>query len=393
VHSSELAAFIADHPRLFVLTGAGVSTGSGIPAYRDADGRWSRKPPMTHQEFTHSESARKRYWARSLAGWPAIAGAAPNAAHDALARLERAGRIARLVTQNVDGLHERAGSERVIDLHGRLDRVVCLGCAAVLPRSLVQRAMEEANPAFVRDGANIAPDGDMDLEADFETFEAPRCPDCAGPLKPDVVFFGDGVPRTRVDAAFAALGEADAVLIVGSSLMAYSGYRFCERASELGRPIAAVNRGRTRADDLLSLKVEADCVPTLASLAFPTAASATAAIDIRVSRRHDRPSDVRYQLLLRFPGDAFDDFEDIVDLESELAERLGEQAAVETHDVGSDECRIALLTADPVRAFDHAKAVLEQKGLLEASVALYRPVGGKDYTVLWPRDSDLAFPD
>jgi NAD-dependent SIR2 family protein deacetylase len=277
MHSSELAAFIAGHRQLFVLTGAGVSTGSGIPAYRDADGHWSRKPPVTHQEFTRSESARKRYWARSLAGWPAIAGAAPNAAHEALAQLERAGRVARLVTQNVDGLHQRAGSERVIDLHGRLDRVVCLECALVLPRALVQRAMEEANPAFLGRGTSIAPDGDMDVEADFESFEAPRCPDCAGTLKPDVVFFGDGVPRSRVDAAFAALDEADAVLIVGSSLMAYSGYRFCERARALGRPIVAVNRGRTRADDLLSLKIEADCGPTLASLVCRPAAPATAA--------------------------------------------------------------------------------------------------------------------
>jgi NAD-dependent SIR2 family protein deacetylase len=277
MHSSELAAFIARHPRLFVLTGAGVSTGSGIPAYRDADGHWSREPPMTHQEFTRSESARKRYWARSLAGWPAVAGAAPNAAHEALARLERAGRVARLVTQNVDGLHQRAGSERVIDLHGRLDRVVCLECALVLPRVLVQRAMEEANPAFLRRATGIAPDGDVDIEADFETFEPPRCPDCAGTLKPDVVFFGDGVPRSRVAAAFAALDGADAVLIVGSSLMAYSAYRFCERARELGRPIAAVNRGRTRADGLLALKIEADCGPTLASLACRPAAAATAA--------------------------------------------------------------------------------------------------------------------
>src|SRR5215831_18343112 len=129
MRSAELCAFVLDHPELFVLTGAGVSTGSGIPAYRDADGQWSRKPPITHQEFTRSESARKRYWARSLVGWPAIARAAPNPAHDALAELERAGRVARLVTQNVDGLHQRAGSERVIDLHGRLDRVVCLECA------------------------------------------------------------------------------------------------------------------------------------------------------------------------------------------------------------------------------------------------------------------------
>jgi len=380
--SAELADFVRENPRLFVLTGAGVSTGSGIPAYRDAEGRWSRSPPMTHQQFTRSESARKRYWARSLVGWPAIARAAPNPAHDALARLERSGSVARLVTQNVDGLHQRAGSNCVIDLHGRLDRVVCLDCGATLSRASVQREMEEIHPGFARRIAEIAPDGDADLEADLQDFATPCCPACGGVLKPDVVFFGDGVPRSRVDACFAALEEADALLIVGSSLMAYSGYRFCERAHELSRPIAALNRGRTRADDLLALKVEEDCVAALAELASALANRA-ATIDIHSRARHDAEA-VRYQLILRFPGDAFDDFDDIVELET----ALGERGTVETHDVGSDECRIALLTADPVRAFSEAKAILERKGLLEASVALYRPVGGKDYTVLWPRESD-----
>ena len=264
--SPELEGFVRDHPRLFILTGAGVSTGSGIPGYRDIEGNWRRKPPVTHQEFVRSDAARKRYWARSLLGWPAIAAAAPNAAHAALAWLERLGRVTRLVTQNVDGLHQRAGSRSVLDLHGRLDEVVCLDCGATLARASLQTAMQQANPAFASAAASIAPDGDADADLDFEAFAVPQCAECGGMLKPDVVFFGDGVPRTRVEAAFDALAGADAVLIVGSSLMAYSGYRFCERARELRKPVGAINRGRTRADGLLQLKIEADCVPTLAAL-------------------------------------------------------------------------------------------------------------------------------
>ncbi len=265
--SAWLVDFVRDHPQLFVLTGAGTSTASGIPGYRDADGNWRRKPPVTHHEFTRCEAAHRRYWARSLVGWPAIAGAAPNAAHDALARLEGMGYVKRLVTQNVDGLHQRAGSASVIDLHGRLDRVVCLRCATTLPRSSIQTAMKRANPGFASRAASVGPDGDADLETDFDGFEPPGCPGCGGMLKPDVVFFGDAVPRQRVDAAFAALREATAVLVVGSSLMAYSGYRFCERARAEGKPIVAINRGRTRADDLFQLKIDADCVPALAALA------------------------------------------------------------------------------------------------------------------------------
>src|ERR1051326_7972398 len=261
--SSELAGFVHDHPRLFVLTGAGISTSSGIPGYRDAEGNWRRKPPMTHQEFVRSDAARKRYWARSLAGWPAIRDAAPNPAHGAVASLERLGHVARLVTQNVDGLHQRAGSQDVIDLHGRLARVVCLDCGALSARSWLQSAMQSANPGFASRVGRLGPDGDAELESDCTDFETPDCPCCGGVLKPDVVFFGDGVPRERVHAAFAALDRADAVLVVGSSLMAYSGYRFCERAREQRKPIAAVNRGRTRADGLFSLKIDTDCVAAL----------------------------------------------------------------------------------------------------------------------------------
>ena len=195
-----------------------------------------------------------------------IANAAPNPAHDALARLERLGHVVQIITQNVDGLHQRAGSENVVDLHGRLDRVICLDCGAVHARSDVQASMLDANPGVANRAATVAPDGDADLEIDFQAFQLPDCVQCAGTLKPDVVFFGASVPRVRVDAAFEALDEADAVLVVGSSLMAYSGYRFCERAHAAGKPIAAINRGRTRADRLFHLKVDADCGASLTAL-------------------------------------------------------------------------------------------------------------------------------
>ena len=259
-----LAVFVRAHPRLFVLTGAGVSTGSGIPGYRNHAGQWQRKQPITHQAFTGSAAARQRYWARSMIGFKVMAHAAPNAAHAALARLEQAGRIEQLVTQNVDGLHQRAGSTRVTELHGSIRQVVCLDCDVTVPRAQVQAQLEAANPAFVAHTAKIAPDGDADLDAaDFAAFEIPACTDCGGMLKPDVVFFGASVPRARVDAAMAALMRADAVLVAGSSLMVRSGYRFCEHAHALGKPLVAVNMGHTRADALLHLKIESDCAAAL----------------------------------------------------------------------------------------------------------------------------------
>ena len=262
-----LAAFVADHPRLFVLTGAGVSTGSGIPDYRDGDGAWKRSPPVQYRDFVADPEVRRRYWARSLLGWPAFARARPNGSHAALARLERAGRIDRLVTQNVDGLHQRAGSRRIIDLHGRLDSLVCLDCDRVGARHAFQDELAARNPGFVELTATRAPDGDADLDGvDFAAFHVPGCPACGGLLKPDVVFFGEGVPRRRVDAALAALDTADAVLVVGSSLMVFSGFRFARAAAERGLPVAALNQGRTRADDLLTLKVDAECGSALTAV-------------------------------------------------------------------------------------------------------------------------------
>lgn len=256
---SSLVAFVRGHRRLFVLTGAGCSTASGIPAYRDETGAWTSRAPMRYAEFVGSEAARRRYWSRSMVGWPRVATAEPNAAHRALAALEKDGRVASLVTQNVDGLHQKAGSRGVIDLHGRLDEVECLACGAVVSRQDVQRLLQGWNGAPCAPEAPAAPDGDAPVERDLASFRVPHCPSCGGPLKPRVVFFGENIPRPRAEAARQALGRADAVLVVGSSLAVWSGYRFCVEARERGLPVAALNRGATRADGLLALKVEADC--------------------------------------------------------------------------------------------------------------------------------------
>lgn len=261
---ARLSAWLERYPRWFVLTGAGCSTASGIPDYRDGDGGWKRKQPITVQAFVADAYARARYWARSLVGWRAFAAAAPNAAHIGLARLEAQGRIARLVTQNVDGLHQAAGSRAVIDLHGRLDRVICLSCGARRPRAQWREQLARDNPRWADLAASVAPDGDADLEGcDFASFRVPPCPACGGIVKPDVVFFGESVPRERVAAAEEALQAADAMLVVGSSLMVFSGYRFAREAARLGKPIVAINLGRTRADALLAEKIEAPCTDVL----------------------------------------------------------------------------------------------------------------------------------
>ncbi|VWX63126.1 NAD-dependent protein deacetylase [Burkholderiales bacterium 8X] len=263
-----LESFALRHQRLFVLTGAGCSTESGIPDYRDRNGDWKRASPITVQAFTGDALARRRYWARSLVGWRAMGQARPGAAHQALADLENAGRVEMLLTQNVDGLHHAAGSRRVIDLHGRIDTVRCLQCQALSPRAELQQALMMRNPRFAALTATVAPDGDADLEnLDFSQFDVPDCAVCGGMLKPDVVFFGENVPRDRVDAAFEALQASDAMLVLGSSLMVYSGLRFVKRAAEIGIPIAAVNLGRTRGDEHFEFKVDQPVGPTLAELA------------------------------------------------------------------------------------------------------------------------------
>lgn len=263
-----LRRWIFEHQRIFVLTGAGCSTASGIPDYRDRDGAWKRSPPVTWQAFTGDPDAYRRYWARSSIGWPRFVQAQPNGAHAALARLEACGRLAILVTQNVDGLHQRAGSKQVIDLHGRLDSVTCLDCDAHLPRSAVQRAIVQRNAGWRAGMSEVAPDGDAEIDdAAIAAFSPPRCEACDGPLKPDVVFFGEDVPRERVLRAQSALLACDAMLVVGSSLMVYSGYRFARMAAQAGMPLAILNRGRTRGDGLATLRLEADADQTLAAVA------------------------------------------------------------------------------------------------------------------------------
>ncbi|MEO7013940.1 MAG: NAD-dependent protein deacetylase [Dokdonella sp.] len=262
-----LRHFVDQHERLFVLTGAGCSTDSGIPDYRDAAGDWKRKPPVTLQAFVGDAATRRRYWARNMLGWGRFGHASPNLAHEALARLEHGGKQQVLLTQNVDRLHQAAGSRNVIDLHGRMDVVVCLACQHSSARELLQEELLARNPAWVDLAASPAPDGDADIErADFSAFDVPDCTQCGGLLKPDVVFFGENVPRERVDAATHHLQQADAMLVVGSSLMVYSGFRFAQMAARLGKSIAAVNLGTTRADDLLTLKVEESCAQALAFL-------------------------------------------------------------------------------------------------------------------------------
>jgi NAD-dependent SIR2 family protein deacetylase len=267
MQSTDLPDFVDRHRRLFVLTGAGCSTNSGIPDYRDADGNWKRAQPVTYQAFMGQEATRRRYWARSMIGWRRFGRAQPNDAHRALARLEAMGRSEVLLTQNVDRLHQTAGSDRVIDLHGRLDLVRCMGCERRMPRTELQDELGRLNPSWIDLDAADAPDGDADIEsADFASFIVPPCRHCGGVLKPDVVFFGENVPRDRVDTATQHLGQADAMLIVGSSLMVYSGFRFVQAAARAGKPIAAINLGRTRADELLALKVEQSCEEALAFL-------------------------------------------------------------------------------------------------------------------------------
>jgi NAD-dependent SIR2 family protein deacetylase len=262
-----LRDFVSSHAPLFVLTGAGCSTDSGIPDYRDMQGQWKRRQPVMFRDFLLDPTTRKRYWARSLVGWRHFRRAAPNDAHRALAQLESSGHIGLLVTQNVDRLHQAAGSANVLDLHGRVDVVRCMACEDRTSREQVQDELLALNPDWADLDAHTAPDGDADLEnVDFAKFTVPDCRRCAGTLKPDVVFFGESVPTDRVERAMQALQESAAMLVVGSSLMVYSGYRFAQVASAWGKPIAAINLGRTRADDLLTLKVTAPCATTLQAL-------------------------------------------------------------------------------------------------------------------------------
>ena len=242
--------------RVFVLTGAGLSTDSGIPDYR-GQGRVA-KHPMTYDTFMGSELAQKRYWARSYVGWSRISSALPNPGHIALAKAETQGRISALVTQNVDGLHQEAGSKSVIDLHGRLDRVVCMGCKDSIARIEMDSFLKELNPDITKDvSVEFTPDGDAEIEG-TENFIVPSCAKCNGVYKPDVVFFGESVPSARVELALNLLEDSDILLVAGTSLTVNSGYRFAKQASKTQKPIVVVNLGPTRADHLANAKIEAN---------------------------------------------------------------------------------------------------------------------------------------
>ncbi|MCD5312332.1 NAD-dependent protein deacetylase [Kineosporia babensis] len=242
-----------------VLSGAGISTDSGIPDYRGPSGALRRHTPMTYQTFMGDPAARHRYWARSFLGWRQIALARPNAAHEAVAGLQRQGLLEGVITQNVDGLHQAAGAQDVIELHGGLDRVICLECGGETGRADLDQALTAANPDFTTRAEQINPDGDVDLpEDELDAFVMVGCRHCGGgPLRPDVVFFGETVPRPRVDKCFAAVDRAKALLVLGSSLKVMSGFRFVLHASKQGIPVAIVNQGETRGDTYSDIRLDA----------------------------------------------------------------------------------------------------------------------------------------
>ena len=280
----DLAGFLDRSRRLVVLTGAGCSTESGIPDYRSPGGAWTRHKPIYYSAFVRSEEVRRFYWARSFRGWPRFAAARPNDAHRALAELEGQGRVRFLITQNVDDLHAEAGSRRVVQLHGRNRVVVCLDCGCEFLRADVQERLGAMNAAWLAqarwahlraDEADFAPDGDADVaRGAVGGFTVPPCERCGGVLKPGVVFFGESVPPGKVAVAMQRVDEADALLVAGSSLTVWSGFRFVKRAAERGIPIAIVNVGPTRGDALASLKIEAKCGPTLRHLVSTYSAEA-----------------------------------------------------------------------------------------------------------------------
>jgi len=262
-----LTAFLAGR-RTVALSGAGMSTDSGIPDYRGPNGSLRFRQPMQYREFTGSEAARRRYWARSYLGWNRIREARPNPGHLALARIEETGCLVGLITQNVDRLHQAAGSLRVLELHGSLAEVLCLDCGEREGRDHLQDRLREANPDWSPGVPAFAPDGDAQLEPESESsFHVTTCLRCGGTLKPDVVFFGESVPRERVEAAWSLFSEAERLLVVGSSLTVFSGFRFVERAVKLGMPVAIVNRGPTRGDADAAVRVDgslSDVLPAVA---------------------------------------------------------------------------------------------------------------------------------
>ncbi|XP_055601948.1 NAD-dependent protein deacylase Sirt4 [Uranotaenia lowii] len=263
-----LEKFLEDKPHILVLTGAGISTESGIPDYRsEGVGLYARSnhKPIQHGDFVKFESVRKRYWARNYVGWPRFSAIAPNITHYTLARLEREQRISGIVTQNVDKLHTKAGSRSVVELHGSGYTVGCIGtsgkgCDYHIPRHDFQQILDQLNPYMEDKSTMMRPDGDVELSQEYvENFNIPPCPQCGGHLKPEIVFFGDNVPMPRIERVVRMIMQSDGVLVLGSSLTVFSGYRIVLQAKELGLPVAVVNIGTTRADAKVDLKISARC--------------------------------------------------------------------------------------------------------------------------------------
>ena len=265
-YSLDFARELLKNKNLLVLTGAGISTDSGIPDYR-GEGRVARHP-MTFDSFMGSADAQVRYWARSYVGWSRINEARPNNGHLALAKAERAGSLSYLVTQNVDGLHQAAGSKNVVDLHGRLDRVICMSCKTVITRIEMDQLLQSLNPEVHKDeNVEFSPDGDAEIEA-TASFRVPPCQKCGGVLKPDVVFFGENVPSDRAEFATSRLEQADALLVAGTSLTVNSGLRFVRAAAKANKPVVIVNLGPTKGDELASAKIEVNTSLALERLLF-----------------------------------------------------------------------------------------------------------------------------
>jgi len=273
---AELARLVRDGG-VVVLSGAGLSTESGIPDYRGPTGRRLRATPMTYQTFTADPAARQRYWARSHVGWRTITAARPNAGHHAVGQLQREGVLTGVVTQNVDGLHQAGGAHGVVELHGSLHDVLCLDCGEVTARAELDRRLTAANPGFVAAATVVKPDGDVDLlESQVTAFRTVDCRSCGGPLKPDVVFFGENVPAARVRQAFDLVERARLLLVLGSSLTVLSGRRFVLRAARLGVPVAIVNQGETRGDQYATVNLDAPLGTVLPALVRTVATSSAA---------------------------------------------------------------------------------------------------------------------
>ena len=262
-----LLDFFEKKENVAVLTGAGISVGSGIPSYRNAQGEWKAGQPISHQDFVEKESARQRYWLRSYAGWRKVSEAKPSKAHLALQRLQAGGKISTIITQNVDRLHQSAGSKNVLDLHGRLDQVTCLNCAKIYRRSFIQVSLKSQNP-FLEESENINPDGDARIESSFlGDVKIPPCKTCGGILKPNVVFFGDSVDKNLVEEAYQSVTNAHALLVIGTSLSIFSGFRFLRHAAKLKLPVIVINPGRFRGKELTNIYLPHNADDVLSLLA------------------------------------------------------------------------------------------------------------------------------